>query len=70
MFACLECEHCINTLLKIFPKTISLKRIVMLHSCTKRTSINIKFNVKYLHRGHKININFVSLKFAIPTFKT
>jgi hypothetical protein len=30
---------------------------------------NIKFNVKYLHKGHKININFVKMILQHPQLK-
>jgi len=41
----------------------------ILHHCTKRTSINIKFNVKYLYRGHKINTRFFSPILQYPHSK-
>jgi len=37
----------------------------MLHYCIKRT-LKTKFNVKYLHKGHKININFVIMILHYP----
>jgi hypothetical protein len=43
------------------PPQSSLKHITILHYCTKITSINIRFNVKCLHKGHKININSINL---------
>jgi hypothetical protein len=58
MFACLKSEHCINTLLKSSLK-IQVWNILQCCIVALKELKNIKFNVKYLHKGHKINISFV-----------
>ncbi len=50
------CLHALNVNIALiffenFPKNENLKHIAILHYYVKRTSINIKFNMKYLHRG-------------------
>ncbi len=66
MFTYLKCEHCIKTLLKI---ALQIWVWNLSHHCTKNKFLNIKFNVKYLHRGPKININFVMLILQYPHLK-
>jgi hypothetical protein len=47
----------------------SLKHIAMLNYCIKKKFKNIKFNVKYLHNNHKINISFFLMILQYPHLK-
>jgi hypothetical protein len=62
MFTCLDYEHCINILLKFSLKiqVWNYCNVVLLHFENFK---NIKFNVEYLHKGHKINISCVRMNF-------
>ncbi len=68
MFTCLDYEHCINILLKFSLKiqVWNYCNVALLHF---KNFKNIKFNVEYLHKGHKINISFVKMNFQYPHLK-
>jgi hypothetical protein len=68
MFTCLKCEHCINILLNLFLK-IWIWNILECCIITLKNFKTIKFDVKYLHKGHKININFVRMILQYPHLK-
>ncbi len=68
MFTCFECEHCINTLLK-FSLKIQFETYCNVTLLQYKNFKNIKFKVKYLHKGHKINISFVKMILQYPHLK-